>query len=118
MQLWSNKGKVSNCIDICVDLYYNKNVNTLVVFYLYSLFRERAKAFSFFNLASRSFFGVLQRTGKCDKIDKVRNIGCCLLVFCFSPSGFFTKEGRPMNTLEVLTLLLVVFAVLSYIDKK
>lgn len=38
--------------------------------------------------------------------------------FCFSPSGYFTKEGVPMNTLEVLTLLLVVFAALSYIDKK
>ncbi|ERI66538.1 hypothetical protein HMPREF1548_05636 [Clostridium sp. KLE 1755] len=26
------------------------------------------------------------------------------------------KEGCPMNTIEVLTLLLVVFAALSYID--
>ena len=27
-----------------------------------------------------------------------------------------TKEGDAMNTMEVLTLLLVVFAALSYID--
>ena len=28
-----------------------------------------------------------------------------------------TKEGDAMNTMEVLTLLLVVFAALSYIDR-
>ena len=29
-----------------------------------------------------------------------------------------TKEGMPMNIMEVLTLLLVIFAALSYLDNR
>ena len=33
------------------------------------------------------------------------------------PSSFYERGVKPMNTLEVLTLLLVVFAALTYIDQ-
>ena len=33
------------------------------------------------------------------------------------PSSFFGRRVRSMNTLEVLTLLLVVFTALTYIDQ-
>lgn len=39
---------------------------------------------------------------------KDASFDCCPLVH---------KEGMPMNTMEVLTLLLVVFAALAYIDE-
>ena len=42
-----------------------------------------------------------------------KKVGCDFpIVLC--PLVF--KGGMPMNTLEVLTLLLVIFAALSYID--
>lgn len=45
---------------------------------------------------------------------KVEKNGCN---FCLKPS-FYRKRVLPMTTAEVLTLVLVIFAALSYIDNK
>ena len=37
--------------------------------------------------------------------------------FLMSGALWFYKEGCHMNTMEVLTLLLVIFAALTYIDR-
>lgn len=38
-------------------------------------------------------------------------------IFVMLPSNFTKERVMPMNTIEVLTLLLVVFAALTYLDQ-